>query len=94
MSPRNRTLAAATLDSGNQLSDLSDVILDIGRCPQCWFSSSRVVLSTYNVTPSDIEHVTKQIGGFGSDNRAGLDGKLHRISAMRDRKDIISGSHK
>ena len=86
-----KALSAKTLAIGNKMSDLSDVIMDVGRFPQCWFGSARIVLTEHNVESNDIDYITDRIGGFGSDNRAGLDGKLHRISAMRDRKNVISG---
>lgn len=34
------------------------------------------------------EHV---LGEFGGDNRAGIEGTLHRISALRNRKNVIVG---
>ena len=43
------------------------------------------------VTTEDIEHVTSRIGDFGLDNRAGIERTLHRISAIRNRRDRIVG---
>jgi hypothetical protein len=43
------------------------------------------------VSRSDIQHIVDQLGSFGSDNRAGLDGQLHRISAIRNREGIAVG---
>ncbi|KNC76762.1 hypothetical protein SARC_10756, partial [Sphaeroforma arctica JP610] len=46
------------------------------------------------VTKSHIEEVVDRLGGkqkFGSDNRAGTDGSLHRISALRSRSGEILG---
>ena len=43
------------------------------------------------MTDDDIEHVVRQIGEFGEDNRAGIERTLHRISAIRNRKGAIIG---
>jgi stage III sporulation protein SpoIIIAA len=43
------------------------------------------------VTDADIEHLTSRIGAFGQDNRAGIERTLHRISAIRNRKERIVG---
>ena len=43
------------------------------------------------VTSEDIDYVTSRIGAFGEDNRAGIERTLHRISAIRNRKERIVG---
>lgn len=43
------------------------------------------------VTQEQIEHVTSRIGDFGLDNRAGIERTLHRISAIRNRRERIVG---
>ena len=76
------------------LDRLSDITLDIGRRPQCWINDERVFLcddESKLVSSDDIKSVARKLGEFGSDNRAGLDGKLHRFSAMRNRDGNISG---
>ena len=71
------------------MNQLRDIVLDVGRRPIGYtVSAARILLSDSEereVTREDIEFVTSKIGGFGSDNRAAMDGKLHRISAIRDR---------
>ena len=49
-------------------------------------SSSKVV-----VEPRDIEAVVEKLGGFGSDDRAGLEQQLHRVSGMRNRDGNVIG---
>uniref|UniRef100_M0ZSW3 Stage III sporulation protein AA n=2 Tax=Solanum tuberosum TaxID=4113 RepID=M0ZSW3_SOLTU len=39
----------------------------------------------------EIQCVLKEIGQFGGDNRAGIEGTLHRISAIRNRKGEVIG---
>lgn len=39
----------------------------------------------------ELEIAQNAIGKFGVDNRAGIEGTLHRISAMRNRKGLVVG---
>ncbi len=71
--------------------NLLEVILDLGRVPTARFIDREVVLSQTEVTHADIEYVTGRIGDFDSDNRAGLERTLHRISAIRNRRTHIVG---
>ena len=71
--------------------NLLEVILDLGRVPTARFIDREVVLSQTEITPADIEYVTGRIGEFDSDNRAGLERTLHRISAIRNRRSHIVG---
>jgi stage III sporulation protein SpoIIIAA len=76
------------------LDRLNDIVLDIGRRPQCWIGDERVFLvdnDSIVVSADDLKHVSDRLGEFGSDNRAGLNGKLHRFSAIRNRDDQIAG---
>ncbi|XP_031490740.1 uncharacterized protein ycf45 isoform X2 [Nymphaea colorata] len=43
------------------------------------------------VSEQDLEFAQNAIGEFGGDNRAGIEGTLHRISAIRSRKGLIVG---
>lgn len=38
-----------------------------------------------------MEHAQKNVGEFGDDNRAGIEGTLHRISAIRSRNGTVVG---
>jgi len=71
--------------------NLLEVILDLGRVPTARFIDREVVLSQTEVTHTDIDYVTDRIGEFDSDNRAGLERTLHRISAIRNRRGHIVG---
>ena len=73
--------------------ELSDIVLDKGREPIAWINGDRVHLgeNDQKVSKEDIEAIVEQLGGFGSDNRAGLEQQLHRISAMRNRQQDIIG---
>jgi hypothetical protein len=72
---------------------LSDIVLDKGREPWAWIGGKRVHLGEENrlIRPVDIANIVASVGGFGGDNRAGLEQQLHRISAIRNREDDIIG---
>lgn len=73
------------------LSDLVEIVLDLGRPPQARFFSKEVGLSMVEVSQADIDYVTSRVSQFGDDNRAGIERTLHRISAIRNRKGRIVG---
>ncbi len=73
------------------ISDLLEVVLDLGRPPEARFPQREVVLSPQEVNEQDIDYVTSRISSFGGDNRAGIERTLHRISAIRNRKGRIVG---
>jgi stage III sporulation protein SpoIIIAA len=73
------------------ISELIEVVMDLGRLPEARFPRQEVVLSPREVTEEDIEYVTTRIGRFGDDNRAGIERTLHRISAIRNRQGRIVG---
>lgn len=73
------------------IKDLLEIVLDLGRKPDSRFPKREVVLSDKEVTQDDIDYVTSKIGSFGDDNRAGIERTLHRISAIKNRKGKIIG---
>ncbi|MFC2019592.1 R3H domain-containing nucleic acid-binding protein [Chloroflexota bacterium] len=73
------------------ISELLEVVLDLGRPPEARFPQQEVVLSSQDVTEQDIEYVASRVGSFGDDNRAGIERTLHRISAIRNRQGHILG---
>lgn len=75
----------------DSLSNLLEVVLDLGRPPEARFPNQEVVLSEKEVTYGDIGYVVSRIGSFTGDNRAGIERTLHRISAIRNRKGEIVG---
>jgi len=73
------------------LSELLEVVLDLGRVPEARFPRREVVLDPKEVDESDIDYVASRVSSFGDDNRAGIERTLHRISAIRNRKGRIVG---
>ncbi len=75
----------------HSLEDLLEVILDLGRQPLACFPGHCVTLSSTPVSAADLQAVVSRIGEFNADNRAGIEGTLHRISALRNRRHQIIG---
>jgi len=73
------------------ISELLEVVLDMGRPPEARFPQREVVLNPQEVVEPDIEYVVSRISSFGDDNRSGIERTLHRISAIRNRKGRIVG---
>jgi len=73
------------------LSELLEVVMDLGRPPEARFPQREVTLDPQEVGEQDIDYVVSHIGSFGDDNRAGIERTLHRISAIRNRKGRIVG---
>jgi hypothetical protein len=72
---------------------LSDIVLDKGRAPHAWVGGERHWLGGPGrlVDATEIGDIVFALGGFGTDNRAGLAKQLHRISAVRNRETEIIG---
>lgn len=70
---------------------LVEIILDLGRPPQVRYTDRVADLSDQPISLDDLASVVHAIGEFGDDNRAGIEGTLHRISAIRNRKGRIIG---
>ncbi len=70
---------------------LLEIVLDLGRPPEARYPHEEAILSETEVTEADIDFVVSRIGMFTSDNRAGIERTLHRISCMRNRQGRIIG---
>jgi stage III sporulation protein AA len=80
------------LEGMGDLEDLLEIVLDLGRQPEARFPEGKFVYLDGNpVKREDIEFLTKRVGAFGHDNRAGIERTLHRISAIRNRYGDIIG---
>ena len=80
------------LEGMGGLDDLLEIVLDLGRLPEARFQGGRFVYLDENpIKREDIEFITKRVGAFGHDNRAGIERTLHRISGIRNRYGDIIG---
>ena len=74
------------------MADVIEIVLDIGRIPEIRHSSGKIeYLDTSEVTDEDISYITQRVQEFTSDNRSGIPGTLHRISAIRNRQGKVVG---
>jgi stage III sporulation protein SpoIIIAA len=80
-----------SLERHPDLESLIEIVLDLGRRPEARFPENTVWLGDRMVTREDLAHATACVGAFTSDNRAGIERTLHRISALRNRAGDIVG---
>ena len=75
-----------------KMEDVIEIVLDIGRTPEIRHGGGKIeYLGDEFVTEDDINYITSRIQEFTSDNRSGIPGTLHRISAIRNRQGKIIG---
>lgn len=75
----------------NHSNDLLEIVLDLGRQPQARFLDREAILDGREVTREEIDYVVARVSEFTSDNRAGIERTLHRISCIRNRRGDIVG---
>ncbi|XVE68786.1 hypothetical protein DITRI_Ditri09bG0098200 [Diplodiscus trichospermus] len=74
-----------------EIEELIEVVMDLGRKPLARFPSGDWVISEQPVKHEDLSHAISKVGEFSDDNRSGIDRSLHRISAIRNRRLQIIG---
>nr|YP_009496819.1 hypothetical protein ycf45 [Pseudictyota dubia]AWT39532.1 hypothetical protein ycf45 [Pseudictyota dubia] len=80
-----------TLVSHSSKEKLIEIVIDLGRRPEARFVTGPKYLSQKVISWQDIDYLTKRIGKFSNDNRAGIERTLHRISCIRNRQFLING---
>lgn len=81
----------AKIDEHPQRDELIEVVMDLGRLPEARFTDEVAYLGETPVSKEDIQYCVERVGTFSSDNRAGIERTLHRISAIRNRAGDIIG---
>jgi len=81
----------AALHQANRADQLLEVVMDLGRAPEARFTDSETILREREIDQDDLDQVVGRIGVFTSDNRAGIERTLHRISCIRNRQGRIVG---
>ncbi|MGE5463029.1 MAG: R3H domain-containing nucleic acid-binding protein [Syntrophothermus sp.] len=79
------------VEKANNSDNLLEIILDLGRIPTSRFVDGEVNIRETEVTRAEIDYVDERIGEFDTDNRAGIERTLHRISAIRNRRNAVVG---
>ena len=67
-------------------------MLDVGRLPTARFPDGDTTIGDEMVTYDDLARLMDKVGDFGRDNRAGINGTLHRVSALRNRYGKVVGA--
>ena len=71
--------------SYEKMEDVIEIVLDIGRPPEIRHADGKIeYIDVTNVDYEDISYITSHVQEFTSDNRSGIPGTLHRISAIRN----------
>lgn len=74
------------------MNDVIEIVLDIGRKPEIRHSGGKIdCFDSETITDEDLSYITQRIQDFTTDNRSGIPGTLHRISAIRNRQGKIVG---
>ena len=79
------------LNNHNSRDQLIEIVLDLGRRPEARFVKGPEFLSQKIISWQDIDYVIKRVSKFSTENRAGIDRTLHRISCIRNRQFLING---
>ena len=74
-------------------ANLLEIVMDLGRRPSARFLGMNCdeILREEVITTEDLVAAMDKVGDFGGDNRAGIAGTLHRISAIRNRTGGVVG---
>lgn len=76
----------------HNLTGLIEIVLDYGRNPEArFFDGKRIDIDNESITLGDISYAVSRVGDFTSDNRAGIERTLHRISCIRNRRGEVVG---
>lgn len=71
---------------------LTEIVMDLGCHAELRFSTTIESLERLPaVTHHDLHYICEHIGSFNTDNRAGIERTLHRISAIRNRAGDVIG---
>ena len=75
-----------------QFEDVIEIVLDIGRIPEIRHSGGKIErIGCQEIDDDDITFIISHLQEFTSDNRSGIPGTLHRISAIRNRQGKVVG---
>lgn len=74
------------------MEDVIEIVLDVGRLPEVRHSGGKIdSLGCDPIVDEDLFYITQRVQDFTSDNRTGIPGTLHRVSAIRNRQNKVIG---
>lgn len=80
------------INSLHNKSELLEVVMDLGRVPEARLVNENLIIDENEITKDDLANLVQKIGFIGEDNRAGIEGTLHRVSVIRNRRGQIVGA--
>ncbi len=76
----------------SKLFDVIELVLDYGRLPEIRHGNHEIeYLGDDLIDREDLDYIVSHIPEFTHDNRSGIPGTLHRISAIRNRQGAVVG---
>ncbi|MFY0535639.1 hypothetical protein [Nannocystis pusilla] len=72
-------------------AQLLEVVMDLGRTPEARLENRAERLADAPVSRAEIDAVLRELSPVGEDNRTGIEGTLHRISVIRNRRGEVVG---
>ena len=76
----------------SKLYDVIELVLDFGRLPEIRHGNHEIeYLGDDLIDREDLDYIVSHIPEFTHDNRSGIPGTLHRISAIRNRQGAVVG---
>ena len=76
----------------SKLFDVIELVLDYGRLPEIRHGNHEIeYLGDDLIEREDLDYIVNHIPEFTHDNRSGIPGTLHRISAIRNRQGAVVG---
>ena len=72
------------------IDDLDEIAMDVSR-PLVLTLKGGFRVDKRIVSKDDLDYVTSRLERFRTDNRTGIDGTLHRISAIRNKREQVIG---
>ena len=75
-----------------KIDDIIEIVADLGRTAEIRHADGKVEYTEGKIiSESDIEYTVSRIQPFTHDNRSGIPGTLHRISAIKNRQGKVVG---
>ncbi|KAK4381416.1 putative protein ycf45, partial [Sesamum angolense] len=86
-------ISSIKTNSTKEISNHDQVTLDLGRLPQACYlgDSGKRDLRKKEVSIEELEYAQNALGEFGGNNRTGIAGTLHRISAIKNKNGRVVG---
>ena len=78
--------------NGINIDDIIEIVLDLGRNAEVRHADGKTeYMDSRLITEEDLQETISKIQPFTHDNRSGIPGTLHRISAIRNRQGKVVG---